>query len=84
MNVLVFAGAAQLAAIDLMTKNTESLVVIATGLIINLRFLLYSAALSPDLQITVEKMNPSILPVLGYTLETNSQSRTPAIAPPPL
>src|SRR5689334_2402134 len=30
-----------------------------------------------DLQITVEKMNPSILPVIGYTLETNDQSRTP-------
>src|ERR1700754_4179258 len=27
-------------------------------------------------QITVEKMNPSILPVIGYTLETNSSSRT--------
>ncbi len=50
MNIFVFAGASQLAAIDLMTKNTESLVVVATGLIINLRFLLYSAALSPDLQ----------------------------------
>ena len=33
--------------------------------------------LPPDVQITVEKMNPSILPVLGYTLETNSSSRTP-------
>ncbi|MCY7422054.1 MAG: efflux RND transporter permease subunit [Chitinophagaceae bacterium] len=33
--------------------------------------------LPPGVQITVEKMNPSILPVLGYTLETNSQSRTP-------
>src|SRR6478609_9494451 len=28
--------------------------------------------LPADLQITVEKMNPSILPVMGYTLETNS------------
>jgi CzcA family heavy metal efflux pump len=27
--------------------------------------------------ITVEKMNPSILPVIGYTLETNSNSNTP-------
>jgi len=27
--------------------------------------------LPPDVQITVEKMNPSILPVMGYTLETN-------------
>ncbi len=33
--------------------------------------------LPPNTQITVERMNPSILPVIGYTLETNSQSRTP-------
>jgi CzcA family heavy metal efflux pump len=33
--------------------------------------------LPPEVQITVEKMNPSILPVIGYTLETNSNSRTP-------
>ncbi|MGZ3937765.1 MAG: efflux RND transporter permease subunit [Flavisolibacter sp.] len=33
--------------------------------------------LPADVQITVEKMNPSILPVIGYTLETNSNSRTP-------
>lgn len=33
--------------------------------------------LPPDVQLTVEKMNPSILPVMGYTLETNSQSLTP-------
>ncbi|WP_121354343.1 efflux RND transporter permease subunit [Flavisolibacter nicotianae] len=34
-------------------------------------------SLPPDVQITVEKMNPSILPVIGYTLETTSQSHTP-------
>lgn len=50
MNLFVFAGAAQLAAVELMTKNAASTVVIATGLIINLRFLLYSAALSPVVQ----------------------------------
>jgi multidrug efflux pump subunit AcrB len=33
--------------------------------------------LPADVQITVEKMNPSILPVIGYTLETSSNSRTP-------
>ncbi len=33
--------------------------------------------LPPDVQITVEKMNPSILPVIGYSLETNSRERTP-------
>src|SRR5690349_21675705 len=33
--------------------------------------------LPPDVNITVEKMNPSILPVIGYALETNNQSHTP-------
>lgn len=33
--------------------------------------------LPPGVQITAERMNPSILPVIGYTLETNSSSRTP-------
>src|SRR5690349_42942 len=32
--------------------------------------------LPAGVQITVEKMNPSILPVMGYTLESNSDSRT--------
>lgn len=46
MNSLVFAGASQLAAVDLLTKNVPSMIVIITGLTINLRFILYSAALS--------------------------------------
>lgn len=50
MNLLVFAGSAQLAAIDLMLQKTSGLVVVATGLIINLRFMLYSAALAPYLE----------------------------------
>lgn len=50
MNFFVFAGASQLAAVDLMTKNAAVLVVLLTGLIINLRFILYSAAMSPLVQ----------------------------------
>lgn len=50
MNLMVFAGASQLAAVELMTKNTASLVVLATALIINMRFMLYSAAISPVVQ----------------------------------
>lgn len=34
-------------------------------------------SLPPGVQITVEKMNPSILPVIGYTLETNNPNQTP-------
>jgi len=50
MNIIVYAGASQLAAIDLMTKHAASVVVVATAFTINLRFLLYSAALSPSLR----------------------------------
>src|SRR5437762_8129999 len=32
--------------------------------------------LPPGVQITVERMNPSILPVIGYTLETNNTGFT--------
>lgn len=31
--------------------------------------------LPPDVQITVEKMNPSILPVMGYSLQSNDKSQ---------
>lgn len=50
MNIFVYSGAAQLAAMDLMSKHAAAAVVVLTGLIINLRFLLYSAALSPTLR----------------------------------
>ncbi len=50
MNFWVYAGAAQLASMELMNQNTTALVVITTGLIINARFLLYSAAMSPLVQ----------------------------------
>ena len=45
--VLVIAGAAQFTAVQLMTENTPTLIVIATSLAVNLRMALYSAALTP-------------------------------------
>lgn len=48
-SVLVIAGAAQLAAIQLMTENAPVLVVLATGLAVNLRMAMYSASLAPHL-----------------------------------
>lgn len=50
MDNVVYAGTAQLATTSLMKLNTAVLIVLATGLIINLRFLLYSAAMSPYLE----------------------------------
>jgi 4-azaleucine resistance transporter AzlC len=50
MNISVYAGAAQLASLDLMKAHAALAVVVATGLVINLRFLLYSAAMAPYLK----------------------------------
>ena len=50
MGVILTAGAAQLAAVDLLGKAAPLFVVILTGLIINLRFLMYSASISPYLK----------------------------------
>ena len=47
MSVVVFAGTAQLAAVDLIGKNAPVLVIVATALIVNLRFVMYSASLAP-------------------------------------
>lgn len=48
-SVLVIAGAAQLAAIQLMTENAPVLVVLLTALAVNLRMAMYSASLAPHL-----------------------------------
>jgi predicted branched-subunit amino acid permease len=47
MNLTLYSGAAQLATVELMKLETATFVVVGTGLIINIRFILYSAALSP-------------------------------------
>ncbi|NNF97849.1 MAG: AzlC family ABC transporter permease [Desulfobacteraceae bacterium] len=47
MSVIIFAGAAQLATADLLGKDAPFLIICMTALIINLRFVMYSASLSP-------------------------------------
>lgn len=46
MNFLIFAGASQLATVDLLVKQSSLVVTVLTGWIINARMLLYSAAMS--------------------------------------
>ena len=50
MSVIVFAGASQLAAIDLVGSNAPFLVVVATAVVINGRMLMYSASIAPYFQ----------------------------------
>lgn len=51
-SVLVIAGAAQLAAVQLMTENAPVLIVLAAALAVNLRMAMYSASLVPHLGAT--------------------------------
>ncbi len=47
MSIIVFAGASQLAAIGLMVQGAPLVIVLATVLVVNLRFVMYSASLAP-------------------------------------
>jgi len=47
---IVFAGASQLAAIDLIARDAAPLVIVLTALVINARFAMYSASLAPSLR----------------------------------
>ncbi len=50
MSLVVFAGAAQLAAVQLIGSGAAVPVVVMTILVINLRFVMYSASLAPHLR----------------------------------
>ena len=47
MSVIVFAGASQLAALDLLGEGAPLAVVVGTAAVINLRMLMYSASIAP-------------------------------------
>ena len=50
MSFLVFAGASQLVVIDLIQQHGLPIVIILTGLMMNLRFMMYSAAIAPHIR----------------------------------
>ncbi len=50
MSVIVFAGASQLAALELLGENAPFVVVVVTAVVINLRMLMYSASIAPYLR----------------------------------
>lgn len=47
MSVMIFAGASQLAAIQLIGQAAPATLVVLTVLIVNLRFIMYSASIAP-------------------------------------
>lgn len=50
LSVVVFAGASQLAAIDLLGDGAPLIVVVGTILVVNLRMVMYSASIAPHLR----------------------------------
>jgi 4-azaleucine resistance transporter AzlC len=47
MSLVIYAGAAQLAAIELIGRTAPVVIIVLTAVIINLRYILYSASLAP-------------------------------------
>jgi len=47
MSVIVLAGAAQIASLQLLNEQAPAIIAILTGIFINLRFAMYSASLAP-------------------------------------
>lgn len=67
MSVLVYAGNAQLAALQLLSSGTPLAIAILAGLVINLRFSIYSLSMAPHLAAA----RPRWRPLLSYLLTDN-------------
>ena len=50
MTLIMWTGVAQVVALDLMQQNAPVLIIIFTALMVNLRYLMYSASLAPHLK----------------------------------
>ncbi len=50
MSILVFAGASQMAVLQMIKNGSPPIIMVLTAWIINLRFIMYSAAIAPSLQ----------------------------------
>jgi 4-azaleucine resistance transporter AzlC len=64
MSVIVFAGASQLAALELIDRGAPAIVVVATAVVINLRMLMYSASIAPHFR----RFGASRKALLAYNL----------------
>lgn len=64
MSVIVFAGAAQLAALELIRTDVPLVVVIVTAAVINLRMLMYSASIAPHFRDFAAKWKAGLAYVL--------------------
>lgn len=67
MSVLVYAGSSQLATLQLLASGSPLAIAILAGLVINLRFSIYSLSIAPHLAAA----SPRWRPLLSYLLSDN-------------
>ena len=72
MSVLVYAGNAQLAALQLVSSGSPLAIAILAALVINLRFCIYSLSVAPHLAAA----GPRWRPLLSYLLTDNGYAMT--------
>lgn len=80
--IIVIAGAAQIAAVQMMADNAPTVIVLATALAVNLRMAMYSAALAPaltDVPIWKRGFMAYLLVDQTYALSTLEYDRRPAM-----
>jgi predicted branched-subunit amino acid permease len=73
-SLLAFAGASQIAALNLLSTGAPAVTAVAAASVVNLRFLLYAAALGPDL--AAER--PARKALLSYLLTDHAFALTTA------
>ena len=81
--VLVFAGASQFTAVQLLSDHAPALLVIVSGLAVNLRMAMYSASITPWLRGTSAGMRALIAYVLvdqSYALSIQHYERHPRLS----
>jgi 4-azaleucine resistance transporter AzlC len=60
LSTIVFAGASQLATLDLIGRDAPLAIVVVTAVVINLRMLMYSASIAPHFQKLSSRMKATV------------------------
>jgi predicted branched-subunit amino acid permease len=80
-SVVIFAGASQLAAIDLLGRGAAPVVVVLTAVVINVRMVMYSASVAPRIRAFPARLRPLcsyLLTDQAYAL-TVAPDETPSV-----
>jgi predicted branched-subunit amino acid permease len=83
MTLLVFAGSAQLASLPLIAANAPVWVIFATALVVNLRFVIFSALLAPHFSHLPWKQRLALGYISGDMTVALFMQRYPSEAPAP-